>query len=196
MASEFTLFECTRLVSWLRVDVCGDRYRKATTHGLTVGRDKFKALHGTHCTNCPVGREHAKKRVAAHVRLRIYRDGVLTLAEAPIVKTAASKPEGVTMVSPIKLRPRDCRRCGKAFEPRGSTDYYCGDECRAQKPATKPAGNQQAPKPRVVTRPAAAVTAPSMPLASKTSEALDLLALAGYQVRSVQTPAGVMLLVT
>jgi hypothetical protein len=31
---------------------------------------------------------------------------------------------------------------------------------------------------------------------ARTAEAQELLALAGYQVRSVQTPAGVMLLVT
>jgi hypothetical protein len=200
MPSDFTVFECTRLLSWLRLDVCADRYRKATTHGITVGRDKFKALHGTHCTNCPVGKAHSKtKTFAAGVRLRVFQDGALSVAPP--------RPEGVTMVSPIKLNPRPCRICKTDFDPRGPTDYYCSDECRAQKPAVAPAptaptraphpvavakpGNQRPPRPRPVTKP---VIAP-MPMA-RTAEAQELLALAGYQVRSVQTPAGVMLLVT
>lgn len=179
------LFHCERMACKLTRTACVNRFQLA--QGKT--RDGLSDIAVTYgaCRTCDVGAANA-------------RGGPMTEPAETTIMTSE--------VPPRIYEERRCRRGLHMFRPTSARDRACADQdCKskhAQAPAPAPArpakGNGRK-LGRVVHRirgpvRAEPVAAPAAELRTAVASPAELLELAGFSVREIRTPSGVLLQVT
>jgi len=205
------LFKCARAPIKLLPKACGERWRKAKT---PTEPGSAARLTYSMCAGCPVGEAHAKGQtpdvqvedVVAHGSGQTNPPRSETesqAAETPPAKEMTSDPVVESQEEPMakKFKPKACAGCGEMFSPRSSgAQLYCTAACKSGGNAAPPKRKPRKPSSAAITTtqapdtPTAVVELPSVRV-DPTQGPAALLQLAGYKVRSIDTPRGQMLFV-
>lgn len=169
------LFECAPYRARLTRQACAARFEAANRERSAArGNAAMAAAVAVstfrHCIGCEVGAAHARGE---------------TSAEATPAKVAPAESEE-------SVATKKCKTCGESFEGKGRA-AYCSDECRpgAVIRQRRSRGRPEESKAALARELDEVIDGPTVDL----DAARELLELAGYSVRAILTPAGVMLLV-
>jgi hypothetical protein len=169
---------CARNQARLTTEVCIERFKRGNGR---YPADSFAGEPFVGCKDCPTGA--ARKRGVPETEVTKMTEAAMTPTTQPV----------------MRIKARDCKKCGKAFEPSGPTDYFCGDECRGKPKQYRSSKKRKAAKP---TKPASTAVIPIKadpvrhsitPKPTNPMQAREFLELGGYKVQEINTPAGVLL---
>lgn len=178
------LFKCERFAAKLTKTSCANRHR--LSKGRTRQGLSDKAVTYGACTHCPVGKAHVRGEPTPADQ---FAEDTTTMEE----HSQQQQPE------PKEYPQRICLRGQHPFQPANGTQRGCPDKnCREKYGAPTPAKTSKPPKRRRASH-QPAVDAPAkhgaVPDGVVTSPA-ELLELAGFIVRVINTPGGQLLQVT
>lgn len=186
------VFSCVPYASRLPRSSCAARWRAANAARRSIrGNDALAHAKATqaffYCIGCDVGAAHARGETPAN-------------APAVVIELKKPDPAFAPAAEEDSVADKTCTECGKTFE--GATSArYCSDDCRgaarvAARRAAVGRGRHAAARKRATAKRELANELDALvERRSDVDGARELLELAGYSVREIRTPAGVMLFI-